>query len=135
MIERAIKLAGRSSHQRHRTGAVIAHKDKILAEGWSHVSSLRLKELYSIHAEIHCLAKARHLDLENATCYVATLTRVDHLTMGKPCLTCAVALRAAGIKTVYFTAPYSQQGNTPLVLNLDLAANLDDLKQYPKEWW
>ena len=98
---------------------------KEVGTGWSHVSSLRLNNLYSIHAEIHALARCRHLDLKNATAYISTVSRKSgNLTSAKPCLSCAIALYSAGIRTAIYTIDNANYGV------LDLTKDLSDLKVY-----
>lgn len=100
-----IKSTKRSTHKRHQTGCVIVDKKgNILTAGCSHASSLRLSELHSIHAEIHALGRGRYENLRNATAYIATMARKSgNFVYSAPCLTCAIALKVAGINTVIFS--------------------------------
>lgn len=127
MVDRAIKIAKRSSHKRFLTGAVIAYKNVVYSEGWSHTSNLRLTQLYSMHAEIHALGRGRHNNLGGATCYIATISgKSGNITTAKPCLTCAIALRAAGINKVIYTVPNGETAT------MDLDEDLSDLKVYTR---
>lgn len=99
MIDEAIKIARRSSTGKYMTGAVIIRKGKILSNGWNHIPNHKHPKLFSLHAEMHALARARHLDLHGAVVYIAALSRKSgNATLAKPCLNCAIALRAAGIE-------------------------------------
>lgn len=104
-IDEAIKIATRSSLMRHRTGAVIVRDGKIISNGWSHIPATRvLTSRRSLHAELHALSRTRHrININGATCYIATLSRADNRVNSWPCLHCAIALRAAGILRVCFT--------------------------------
>jgi deoxycytidylate deaminase len=104
-IHKAVyKATLRSTHKRHMTGCVIVKKNKIVSNGCAHASSFRLNELASIHAEIHTLARGRHEDLNGAIAYIMTIARKSgNYAYSAPCLTCAIALRSAGIRTVIFT--------------------------------
>lgn len=125
---RSVELAERSRFKGFGTGAVIVRKNKIVSEGWSHMSSVRLKQLWSLHAEIHALGRCRHLDFipSSAVIYIATIRKTTHtITFGKPCLTCAIALRSAGIGIAYHSEP---DGTFSM---LDLESDLSALKVYP----
>lgn len=120
------KAANRSTHKRYQVGALIVRRGEIVSDGCAHSSSHRLTELESIHAEIHALARGRHLDLRGATAYVLTLARKSgNATLALPCLTCAIALRGAGIKRVF----YSTQAGFK---ELDLDDDLSHLRIYRK---
>lgn len=43
------------------------------------------------------------VDLKNATIYVARVNNSGEQMMSKPCINCQEALRARGIKKVFFT--------------------------------
>lgn len=133
MVNKALRKATlRSTHKRHMTGCIILNKKgKVISDGCSHSSSLRLNELRSIHAEIHALGRGRHSDLNGAIAYVETIARKSgNVTMSKPCLTCAIALRTAGIKEVIYSLP--QRGSFIETGLLNLEDNLSDLKVYPR---
>ena len=102
-IKRAVYLAQRSPFKRFKSGAVITKRGVILAEGWSHIGP-SLRELYSVHSEIHSLGRARHLDLSGSTAYVATISKKSgNITLAKPCITCAIAMASAGVELAYYT--------------------------------
>lgn len=123
-LEKATK---RSTHKRHMTGCVIVKKNKIISNGCSHSSSFRLNELSSIHAEIHALGRGRHDDLTNAVAYVMTMARKSgNLTNSAPCQTCAIALRAAGIKKAIYTV------DNVTYTEINLEEDLSHLKVYAK---
>lgn len=125
ILDRATVIAKRSPQKRFMTGSIIMKNGKEVGTGWSHVSSLRLNNLYSIHAEIHALGRSRHLDLKGATAYIANISRKSgNLTLAKPCLSCAIALYSAGIRTAIYTIDNANYGV------LDLTKDLDDLKVY-----
>jgi tRNA(Arg) A34 adenosine deaminase TadA len=104
-LQEAIKIANRSSIRKHRTGAIIVSNEVVVSNGWSHIPATKvLTSCRSLHAELHALARARYrYNLNGAACYVATLSAADNVVNAKPCLQCAIALRAAGVEIVYFT--------------------------------
>lgn len=121
-------MAKRSAMRRFGTGCVITMDDEIVSAGWSHMSHLQLCELESMHSEIHALGRGRHLNLNGAVAWTATVSfKSGNLTNARPCLTCSVALRSAGIKTVYYT----ERGTTELGY-INLESDLVGLKVYKK---
>lgn len=129
-IDEAIKIAKRSSQKNYKTGAVLVQNGVILSNGWSHVPEF--SRLRSMHAEIHALARARHLPIKNMTdirMYVATLRHNGNLVSARPCLNCAVALRSVGIFPIHFTL--SNDWND--YINLTSNAHFDQLKVYPQD--
>ncbi len=121
----ALKMARRSPLDGHKNGTVIARKGEVLTTGWSHVSHLvGLYGLHSLHAEIHALARGRHLDLTGVTVINACFTPAGLLTNARPCLTCAIALRSAGCTQVIYSSAHVSWG----VLTLDYS--LKGLKLY-----
>jgi deoxycytidylate deaminase len=126
-----IKATKRSTHKRHQTGCVIVDKKgEILSTGCSHSSSFRMNELHSIHAEIHALGLGRHKNLNGATAYVCTIARKSgNKTYSAPCLTCAIALKSAGIEEVVFSVGGMDDWCEHLVEWLIQDANL---KVYPR---
>lgn len=124
------RAMNRSTHKRHQTGCVIvSRKGTILSDGCAHASDLRLNSLKSIHAEIHALGRGRHIDFDGAVAYIGTKARKSqNITYSAPCLTCAIALRSAGIRDVVYTVDDSRYS----YLNLD--EDLSFLKVYPGRW-
>lgn len=130
-----LKATKRSTHKRHQTGCIIVTtKGEIISSGCSHASSFRMSELHSIHAEIHALGKARHHDLNGAIAYISTIARKSgNFVFSAPCLTCAIALRAAGVSL----AVYHNGDNRPMKhpwneLMLDDLIESKGLKVYPR---
>lgn len=128
ILSALLKSIDRSTHKRHMTGCVIVNrKNKILSNGCSHSSSFRLNELHSIHAEIHALGRGRHEDLDRAIAYIGTKARKSgNVVNSAPCLTCAIALRAAGIFDVFYTIGENE------FKYLNLEDDLSHLKIYPR---
>lgn len=105
---------------------MIVKKNNILSDGCSHASHLRMNELHSIHAEIHALGRGRHELLTNATAYIATMARKSgNIVFSAPCLTCAIALRSAGVMEVVYSTPDGFK-------KMNLEDDLSNLKVYPR---
>ena len=124
----ALSVARRSPLKKYQTGAILVRNGIVVSNGWSHVG-LRLTACYGVHAEIHALMRARHLDLEGATCYVGTYrSRSQRIVTSKPCRTCALALLKAGVSFITYVC----EGAAPESIDLN---NLPiDLKRYAKPY-
>lgn len=55
------------------------------------------------HAEVAALMACPDIDLKNATIYVARVNVRGEQMMSKPCKNCQEALRARGIKKIFYT--------------------------------
>jgi tRNA(Arg) A34 adenosine deaminase TadA len=128
-LEKAlVKATRRSTHSRYQTGCIIVNRrGKIVSDGCSHSSDRTLKELRSIHAEIHALGRGRHIDLTNCVAYVVTMARKSrNLVNSAPCYTCAIAMKSAGIEEVIYTL------NNDNYKRINLNDSLSNLKVYPR---
>jgi pyrimidine deaminase RibD-like protein len=128
-LDEAIKIAKRSTIRTHKTGAVIVIGDEIVSNGWSHTPNYRLSNgKRSMHAEMHALARARHIHLQGAEIYVATLSgKSGNRVNACPCLDCAVALRSAMLFTAFYTVRESTN-----YLSLIRNDTFAGLKVYPQ---
>lgn len=121
-----IRIARRSPHQRYKTGALIIAGHGVYT-GWAHYG-IRLSETYSVHAELHALQRARHVDLSGATIYIATVRcKSDRIVLSKPCAVCAAALHAAGVTNIYYAVGSTADDPKFKLLNVH-----DSLKVYKK---
>lgn len=125
-----LALRRSSAHWYYGTGAVIVQssKSREIGNGWSHISNIRHKQTFSMHAEIHALARTHHL-LDHHwigyEIYVVNVRKYNgSIANSQPCLSCAVALAAAGIGTAIFA---NKDGTVEL---LDLESELTSLKNY-----
>lgn len=126
-MDEVIKVANRSSIRSFKTGAVIWSYGRIVSNGWSHVPHYKLRSKRSLHAEMHALARARHLDLEGCDIAIATLSgKSGNIVGAKPCLDCAIALKAAGIRFVHYTVT----GSDYRMMDLSNESIFEGLKVY-----
>jgi deoxycytidylate deaminase len=103
-------MAERSTLKRFQVGALI-HKDGEISTGWAHMSDLKLQNYISIHAEIHALWRSNPKFLDNAECYIVTLSaKSRNRTSGKPCQSCMAHLYDAGIRKVYYSVNNEEYG-------------------------
>lgn len=112
------KIANRSPLPKYKTGALLVSDGVVISTGWSHIGA-NLNNSYSVHAELHALWRALHLDVSGATCHTITLRSNGTLFPAIPCRSCAKSLIAAGIETV-ITDGYEY----------DLAFSIDSLRKY-----
>lgn len=108
LLDSACELAKLSTqYQRH--GAIIVKGARVIAVGVNrfmntpeHVTDPKTQA--DVHAEVAALNACRKTDLTGATIYVARIARKDDSpAMSKPCVNCQAALKARGVKTVYYT--------------------------------
>lgn len=134
-VELACKVAERSPQKRFRTGCVLlTSKWDILSVGWSHLSDLRMKQTWSIHAEHHALLRIpRPKREELSMAFIATLTARGNLTSARPCTSCAELLWMQGIEFFCYSRPYNltrgEAKEASDLFTMDSAENLvKDLK-------
>jgi tRNA(Arg) A34 adenosine deaminase TadA len=101
----AWKRARKANNGGHRVVAasIIDQRGNVLSTGVSHVPNGSYAQA-SVHAEQHALARGKHLDLRGCVCVIVALhTRTRrHTSCGRPCASCAEALRKAGVKHAAF---------------------------------
>jgi tRNA(adenine34) deaminase len=101
IMERAAAEAKKAStFQTHRLGAVLIKGGRILAIAHNITDPLRVTQK---HAEVRTLNKRQFDDVSDAILYVARLRRNQKWGLAMPCPKCRAAIKAAGIKYVYFT--------------------------------
>lgn len=122
------KATERCPHRRHMVGAVIVNRNnEVISDGCAHTPTERLAEFTSIHAEIHALGRGRYRGLQGATAYVMAMARKSgNVVVGRPCVSCAIAMRAAGIQTVFYSTGEGKYAE------LNLEQDLSWLKVYRK---
>jgi tRNA(Arg) A34 adenosine deaminase TadA len=116
-INQAAKMCILST-ENYQIGAVLVCKNKVVSVGYNtnRNSSLQFKYTYKrgynpvlfytpIHAEISCLQKIKHLDLDmsKSIMYVCRLGRNGELRNSKPCVACMAAMRDFGVKYIVYS--------------------------------
>lgn len=101
----AKKLSVKSTHPKHQLGCVIVNKNRIVGVGFNkfktHTRSNHAFQM--LHAEVDALIGQDRSVLRGCDVYVYRETKDGQPAMSKPCQACELALRDAGIKTVYYT--------------------------------
>ena len=112
-IEQAMK-EGAKSDLRHRHGAVIVHRGKIIARGHNKCDLLNYK-VFNLHAEVAAIMdmKKNRDQPEFATMYVIRLGSCGTKN-SKPCVNCERSIIQSGIRRVYFSSTDSLDGNSGL---------------------
>lgn len=94
-IELATIIAKRSECK-IKVGCIIYDRYGIFAWGWNHSG-----DGYGMCAERHAISRANRARLKNAELLVLSFRRGKRIT-SRPCIACAMAIRAAKIvKTIY----------------------------------
>lgn len=133
MIDKLVKIATRSSTGKYAMGCIITdERGRIVSNGWAHVPTMRHWKLYSLHAEMHAVARARHhSQLENGQCWIIALSRKSgKFTTAMPCRDCAIALMSFGVELAMYSTPLTNHLGTFEVGYLDKM--LSELKVYNK---
>lgn len=136
--EEAVRIAQRSTHKRYMMGCVIIKNGEIIGKGFQHTGTWRMRELYSMHAELHALFNLRHMrgELTGSIAYIVGIARKSgNFVPALPCIRCGTALVHAGITTIAVsngrTGVMSDKGNSPSMTTIYVPDVLDDLKTYP----
>jgi deoxycytidylate deaminase len=100
-----------------RVDAVLVLHGTPVACGFNTVKThpkLAMRLNATIHAEVSALATCNKLNIKGATCFVYRETKNGTPALARPCDDCWRALRARGVKWVYYstnTYPYFQVEN------------------------
>lgn len=117
---RASKIALMSDYKNYRLGCVAAIKGKVLSVGWNSNKTHPLQKFYNasrysnnnqkyspdkLHAEIHCLASVRNLDVnfDDVIIYVSRVKKDGSHGMARPCSACMTFIKSLGIKRICYT--------------------------------
>jgi len=102
----ARKLSKKSTHHQHQLACVIVHKNRVVSMGWNQkkTHSKSIHKFKMLHAEIHALLGCTYDELKGCVAYVYRETKNGQPAMSKPCTTCEIALKLAGIEKVYYTS-------------------------------
>ena len=102
LLERALNESLKSNHHAHALGAVIFRKGKVLSKGHNRVRRgvSRVHGYWegSVHAEIGAIINAR-CSVVGADMLVAR----NNSLIARPCWACLAALKAEGIRRVFYT--------------------------------
>lgn len=103
----AEKMAKQSSYVQHRVGAVVVKGGRILSTGFNSRQPSSMMGTSTRHAEtaaiLKMLKERRGNDLVGADMYVSRFTRGGRIGLARPCPACHKAIRAVGIRKVYYT--------------------------------
>ena len=109
-LDHAAKIAAKSS-MTHKHGAVIVHKNEIIASGYNYSLSY-LSHFYSIHAEVAAISKLKKKSkefLSECEMYVVRIASFNYkgvLKYSKPCENCKKAIAKSYIKKTYYSTNY-----------------------------
>jgi len=115
-ITKALEVSLSSDFHRIKIGAVIVDGNYIVSAASntqrSHPRQAQLNKRVArvatrscLHAEVHALVRSGRRDLSGAELYVARYDRNGRFGNCKPCAACQMAIKDAGIHTVYYTTP------------------------------
>lgn len=105
-FELAKKLSQKSDY-RHKLGAVVTKKNRVLGIGWNKPfkTNPNSNNLFrTTHAELDAILSSNRDDLKGSTIYVYRQFSNGNPAPAKPCIYCQELIRLAGIKKVYYSA-------------------------------
>ena len=111
-----------SDFRQHKLGAVLVYKGMPLAMSCNSTKTSPIQKQYnrnregynveadygntnSLHAEMSCILKVRNLDIDfsKSSIFVYRETKDGRKALSCPCKACSEAIKALGIKDVYYT--------------------------------
>lgn len=112
-ILEALKESLDSTYERVNIGAVLVKAGRVVSKGANkkqphplqykyNVKAARPTHTHGLHAEMNAILKNKS-DLRGATVYVGRWDRRGLLAMCRPCKACRLALKEAGVTTMFFT--------------------------------
>ena len=113
-FEQAAKESYQSVHEKAMIDAVIVKGNYIAGRGYNkaktHPKQWRLDRMTGyfgqyghIHAEVAALINSGRIDLDGAEVFVYREDKKGNKANCKPCVSCARALKDAGVKHIYYT--------------------------------
>ena len=121
-LELARNASLKSDFPKQKLGAIVVYKNSVLASSCNSTKTSPMQKKYnrardnfdeeanyiranSLHAEMSCILKIRYLDIDFGKCslFVYRETKNGHKALSRPCKACSTAIKALGIKDVYYT--------------------------------
>lgn len=120
----AARKAALESDFSTKVGAIAVYGNRIIASAFSSQKTNPLQSKYNVyrqfqtncadclpkvHAEISLITKLRriqNIDFKRVKVYVYRVCKIREKGIARPCRACLIALRDAGIRTVYYTTDF-----------------------------
>ena len=113
-FEAAKRISYKSDHDKCQIGSVIVVGNYVVSSGFSTLKTHPLQAEYDrktcyhgqfnrLHAEISALISSGRIDLSNGEIYIYREDKTGSLANCRPCISCARAIKDAGIKHVFYT--------------------------------
>ena len=103
----AMTGTGVGMKSRFRLGAVLVHKNNIVAVGTNSYKTHPLMAPRTawpfLHAEQHCIIRAGVENCEGLDLYIARVKKDNNLALSKPCSVCAELIMDVGIKRTFYS--------------------------------
>lgn len=115
-ITKALEASLESDYPRIKIGAILVDGNYVVSSAANtartHPFQFQLNRdsardcpNHYLHAEVHALVRSKAYDLSNCEIYVARYLRDGTLGDCRPCQSCDLALRRAGIRRATYTTP------------------------------
>ena len=108
IIRRSIQLAGLSTNDKYRLGAVVFKGSRIISEGYNKFRSCGIPSIYkkyplTLHAEQDCINNVNWKKLKGKSILVVRINKHDELLLAHPCKYCMNTIKHIGIKNIYYS--------------------------------
>jgi deoxycytidylate deaminase len=100
------KRAARKSTSKFKLGCVIVRKNRVINFGFNDMTKTHPKSNSSfntLHAEVNTIIGLSYEETKGCDIYVFRELKNGDLAMAKPCETCLLAIKKAGIANIYYT--------------------------------
>jgi deoxycytidylate deaminase len=110
----AKKAAKLGRHSKHRVGAVIIDKNRVISTGFNDQSKTHpmvraIDPFKTLHAEIHALIRSGEYELRGATVIVYRELKTGEMAMARPCSICQKLLKERGVTRMIYSSPTGWQ--------------------------
>jgi deoxycytidylate deaminase len=105
-VRKAAHTAERSNHKHHWHGCLVVNQDdgSIVSTGYNHTPPKPLKNVHSVHAEMHALSKFKQAKYPNCFMVIVRVGPNGGIKSSKPCPTCQKLIESVpSIRRVYYT--------------------------------
>ena len=112
-LQKAISLAEGNTNDKWNLGAIVVKNGNPISAGINREKNDPKNVppgFCTVHAEVDAMRQVSERVLNGAVLYVARIRRGGDIGMAKPCLNCRNAVRAGGIKRVYYTISDNEYG-------------------------
>ena len=96
----------------HQLCALVVRKNRVLSIGYNSNKTHPIADtkMQQLHAEMHAVVQCPDGDLGGADIVVARARAEGKAGLAKPCMTCEGILKRCGVRRVYYTTNWDENG-------------------------